>query len=1278
MHIIVHCPGCYSRYQLNPQMQGQQIRCTNPVCRIAFEVRAESEVEEASIYPLQPPEPTPATEAPEGGNPPPQQVLWSGSVGDLVPILEAEAVPEDLPTAEPVESALPSGSVRDILPVLPAEAVNIPEVEAPREAPSWQQPPPIRKQRPPAADLERTASRPPATLGPEEAAPPLAPDSLAPGQEEPPPRESKPPRKKAPKTMMVPPGEALEPPGVSWEPPPVRRPLETIGSPESVPANDWLPPMIETDPDVVHAAGARRRSLWIIAVLSGVVIGLISAGGFMAWRVWHKTEGDLHEQARREYDEGKFALAAKTFTKLAKDFPNSESLTIYQFFAELSDVRNLVYSSDPQPEEASEKLDFFLEERRADELLKEHKTDVWETLLKVREGLTDLAQRRHDRRLHGLAKAALEKAQRYAPAVPKAKDRHKHAADALAQTETTITGWEVLQQLLAEGKELLQRPSDETVQNFRGRVQKEQLDQEGEVRALLSQLDAAVRQLIKYVEAPKEPTAESPDLQESSLVIAPLVGGSKTQPPANERVFLALWRGVLYALAQSNGEVLWATRVGIDTTTLPVRLPVTPTSPEMFLVVSADRNTLRALEARTGQLIWQHQLEQPCLGRPVVVRNRTYVPTYDGKVHEIEIVEGRRLGYFDLGQPLTVGGTWQPGTDLLYFPGDSRNLYVLSIADGAKGCVAILKSGHPSGSLRSEPIVINRSDPLARLPINQNAACPSILVLSQADGLSHMKLRVFELPITQPDATPMLLPEPRVPGWSWFQPYHDAEKLAFATDAGVLGLFGINQVRNEDTALYRELANDHHLGGDSTQLRRAQVVHADEQDFWVLANGELQQLQLDRFNQKMIPLWDRALQLGLPLHASRVDETGQVLCVVTQSSQQQGCFATAVDAISGQIVWQRQLGVEVYGEPLVVGTEVWILDRRSNLFSFDPRQAPRRLDAGWQEGGRLVAAAAEEGPSVPILLRGVDGQSTYILTSQARRLLVRRYEGGEGNQPATVTKWELVLMDRLGGLPCLTADSLLLPLANGSLHRFRLPLDGSSGEGGLDWRVRHADEGAPGYVVHLQQDEYLFTDGSNGLTRLHWDKGPNPKSEKPVLLRARIVAPPVVLRLTNPKDEVWVCVADADGVLTLLSGPELAEIRQWRLGGKITAGPFLRGDRIGCVVDQVRLVWLDPASKEPLWQYTLQEEGTQGIVGQPQLVGDSLLVADLSGRIVSLDPVTGRPRGPVYTLQASAAPAATPVAFGPDQALVPLSDGTIFLLPLAYVRQPAHHLPPIW
>src|SRR5262249_56504527 len=116
------------------------------------------------------------------------------------------------------------------------------------------------------------------------------------------------------------------------------------------------------------------------------------------------------------------------------------------------------------------------------------------------------------------------------------------------------------------------------------------------------------------------------DRCEPCVLVAPLVEGPPLPPTPNGRVVLALVRGVLYGLDQGNGRVLWAMRVGIDTAALPLRLPATDTSREVFLVLSAERNTLRAVDAESGDPLWEHRLSAPCLGRPPIIRKRADVP----------------------------------------------------------------------------------------------------------------------------------------------------------------------------------------------------------------------------------------------------------------------------------------------------------------------------------------------------------------------------------------------------------------------------------------------------------------------------------------------------------------------------------------------------------------------------------------------------------------------------------------------------------------------------
>ena len=321
-----------------------------------------------------------------------------------------------------------------------------------------------------------------------------------------------------------------------------------------------------------------------------------------------------------------------------------------------------------------------------------------------------------------------------------------------------------------------------------------------------------------------------------------------------------------------------------------------------------------ALAASDGAVVWRHKLSAPSLGRPVVVDQRAYVPTYDGRVNEIEINRGVLLGYFELDKHLSLGAVLQEGTDCLYVPGDSDNVYVLDLAltqepgkpPRKKSCIGILHTGHPSGSLRSEPLVLNQIDP--RRHQAGGGPVQGYLVLSQTDGFKYMKLRVFKLPIDSSDAPSLL--DKQIPGWSWFEPCHDAEKFAFITDAGYVGLYGINQPGNQDDAVFALRKEEIRIGANDSHPVRGQVVYALDNDFWIVAGARLQRYYFDLFGQKLVqsPNWPKdGVPTGSPLHAGQMDESNHILVTVTRDLARQIVLATAVDSKNGKVLWQRQL-----------------------------------------------------------------------------------------------------------------------------------------------------------------------------------------------------------------------------------------------------------------------------------------------------------------------------------------------------------------------------------
>src|SRR5262249_41360207 len=132
---------------------------------------------------------------------------------------------------------------------------------------------------------------------------------------------------------------------------------------------------------------------------------------------------------------------------------------------------------------------------------------------------------------------------------------------------------------------------------------------------------------------------------------------------------------------------------------------------------------------------------------------------------------------------------------------------------------------------------------------------------------------------------------------------------------------------------------------------RSLVAHVQGDEFWLLAHGWLQRLELrlgDPNGPRAVALWRKPLSLGSPLHVSQVEESpnGSSLYLVTQPLNRPICLSSAIDPdaqddeASGEdnrLRWQRQLGFVCQGDPVVLGTgtaeaEVVALDQSSGFF----------------------------------------------------------------------------------------------------------------------------------------------------------------------------------------------------------------------------------------------------------------------------------------------------------------------------------------------------------
>jgi outer membrane protein assembly factor BamB len=1224
MYLQVSCPRCHRQYQVDPDLRGQHMRCPNMACRTIFEVREGEGVIPAPMEDAFP--------EPLGGRP------MTGSVGELVPILPAEE-------AEPERAVSPSPQLQEIIP--PASAQTVEEAQTPigRAPAAWQQgPPPVRL--PPTALKEPGPTPVTPFPGEEELlGPAIATDLSAPAADRP-----------------------VELGPEAWQAPPVRSDADGFVSELFPEATSPRAPSAVTAP---LAVPGRRRSRWLIAGLL-LILAAGLAGGFVLIQGTRPDEEAVQlKRAEELYQDKNFADAAIQFRQLLNDFPESKNSARYRFLAELSDIRETVYNARDADEsgKAFARLYEFLQLYRDDSLLKPEQGEVWRTLYRAAKGLTSGDQEENQRELLALARQALKEAKHFEP--PSGADPLRAKRDleeTLAVMEKRIKVRERRQDVLAQVEALAAKPSADAVRKSRQLVVEAGFEEDGEFKKMLRKLVEGHRAAITYTEVSNaEERPSLPADHDPSLLVVPPVGTAQAAEAKGLKVVFALARGVLHALEPKTGEVRWARRVGVDTTQLPVRLPATPISSAAALVLSSDRQTISAVVLESGVTIWEHPLHGPCLGQPVLVKDRILLPTEKGRVEEIEATGGRLLGYYDFGQPLTVGGVRQEGTFLVYFPADNYSVYVLDVAK--RTCAAILYSGHASGSLRGRPIIL--ADPDYQPPAEGQEVPQGIqayLVLSQADGLDAVRLRVFGLPLSDPDQAPLPL-DLRTRGWSWFPPFHDGARLAQVTDAGSFSLYGRRQKGNRDPVLFPMLKDDVLLGrAASESTSRAQIVHGDNDGFWAVAHGRLHHLHagFSRATGPVLTPSGSALVVGSPLHEAQVhvDDSGRAtFFLVTRAADDSACLVSAVDPKQGKIIWQRQLGVVAQAQPFVAGGKVYLRDRKGILVH-DPAKVKPLAVGSWLLGTVFHPLPGDEGTH---FLSSDGGATVYAVrmsmeeTGPALRL--------DLFQEAKRTERLHPLPAKLGGTPAIGRTCMVLPLANGILAR--VPLGDGPPVFGPNWRAAGADEDAPGHAVHLSADDFLVTDGSRGLKIFSW---PDPKGWEmgaEAQLSSRIVTVPAV----SPRkegEELRIWVADATQGVSLLQGQRvLRVVRRWSVQGSVTSGPFVGNQGAGCVVGRNRLVWLDPGNDLPLWEYTFHG----AIVGRPELVDGQVFVADLSGQFTALDLATGDPSGPGYKLRADVAPAAAAVSSGNGQLFAPLTDGTVLLLSRKHFQHPLLSFP---
>jgi len=760
-------------------------------------------------------------------------------------------------------------------------------------------------------------------------------------------------------------------------------------------------------------------------------------------------------------------------------------------------------------------------------------------------------------------------------------------------------------------------------------------------------------------------------------------GRTGTPQPGAPQVVFSVARGVLYAFT-AQGRALWQMRLGIDSYQPPALVDAGEGTGEVALVVATAQKALLALEPGTGRVLWRYQPHLQLTAPPLIVElpraangagvQLALLPA--GKeVHVLELSRGRRLGVYRTGQPMTVGGAAsqapydpsQPESathqlrQLAFFPADTRRVFALNLAaivdPTAAACKSVLFTGHASGSLRSPPLVISSQS-------------VSYFVLTEAADLDSTRLKAYRLGtpggFIRPDS--QAVTDVPFKGWSWFSPSLTADRIAVVSDEGDLGVYGVN-LDNASEGVYPLVAGKDgavpHL--EINQPFRALAIHSDESFLWLLAGGRLRKIFLDVIHQNIKPLWEKhqnqAKISGAAAHRAQLDRWGRTFYLTTMSEHGGKYELSAVDADSGSVLWQRQLGMTPAGDPMVLPKGVLVFDRtgRTNGLPLSLLQKPRANIVRQQR----LELPREASASRMLRLKSQDGQlfaiarlGEPVAATRDEDVAIRRYQpnGGSGDDWLPVH-----IPGGLTGRPGVYGDFLFACCGDGHMRRFNIT-DGTPAAATFKWTTtrHHPSEAAD--VFALAADDVIVI-RSRSVERLKYLED---SSEWRQVGLPHEVTSPLTSQPALIDQRLLVFNRRGEGSLLQLSNLRNAE-RAWSLSGYlgagsstlVTRGPLLIDNRIILIMNQRQLVCLSPENEKPLWKSPVFRGA---ITGAPQRYGSMLLVSDESGSITAVDLQTGQ-HVASHSLGPGVAPAAAAAPFASGSIFAPLTDGSVVMLP---------------
>jgi hypothetical protein len=340
------------------------------------------------------------------------------------------------------------------------------------------------------------------------------------------------------------------------------------------------------------------------------------------------------------------------------------------------------------------------------------------------------------------------------------------------------------------------------------------------------------------------------------------------------------------------------------------------------------------------------------------------------------------------------------------------------------------------------------------------------------------------------------------------------------------------------------------------------------------------------------------------------------------------------------------------------------------LYRLEPNKIIEQSKNAWVIGDKWVMATPfTKLVSTPILMKSPDGKSGYVIavteSEEGLRFMLRRYADG------VVGTRSVPIPAPLAGNPIFMGSMMVIPLANGSIYRISLSKEMTTAEEGPTWRNERLTPEVICTLAAISEEEFLSTDGNRSMVRWHWPADQNVFETKGRLNWTEKLLNSMSVIKVN--DTPHVAVADVKGAVSLWDiNKPTKPVRIWRGAEKgtiptsnVTYGPFVVGSNLGYMISSGHLVCISPTEDSPKWISKPLVEGTsEGLIGQPSILGDKLILTNRSGRVSEVNLQTGERIAAGWSLVGNVAPSSAPIPADEKHLLVPLTDGTLLLVPI--------------